>query len=94
VEGAESFVVECFWPDVQERDLVALDRRVRSATSELAAQRPIRYLGSILLREDEVVLYQFEGSAQAVREAAERAGVPFERILETSCSIPPPTESP
>jgi hypothetical protein len=71
------FIAECFWPDVSEADLEALDRRVEQA----AAGVDIRYLGSILLREDEVVLCQFDGAAETVRAVAERARVPFERIL-------------
>jgi hypothetical protein len=72
-----SFIAECFWPDVSEADLDALDRRVTEAAAEL----DVRYLGSILLREDEVVLCQFDGPADSVRAVAERARVPFERIL-------------
>jgi hypothetical protein len=80
--NAQSFVAECFWPDVHASDLEALDRRVADATIELNRRRlPVRYLGSILLREDEVVLCQFDGTAESVREAAELAAVPFERIL-------------
>lgn len=82
METSGSFVVECFWPGVTESDLAALERRVR----EVTAGGPVRYLGSILMREDEVVLCQFEGSAHAVRRVAERARVPFERILETTTS--------
>lgn len=82
METSGSFVVECFWPGVTEPDLAALERRVR----EVTAGGPVRYLGSILMREDEVVLCQFEGSADAVRRVAERARVPFERILETTTS--------
>src|SRR4051794_39200394 len=76
----ENLVAECFWPDVSEADLGALDRRVQQAVAELVPPR-VRYLGSILLREDEVVLCQFDGPAAAVRVIAERAQVPFERIL-------------
>ena len=79
---AESFVAECFWPDVHAADLEALDRRVEAAADELSREhRPVRYLGSILLREDEVVLCQFEGTVESVREVVERALVPCERIL-------------
>ncbi len=81
-EGAESFVAECFWPDVQEADLVALDGRVRRA----AADGGVRYLGSILIRDDEVVLCRFEGSVSAVRALAVRAEIPFDRILGTTSS--------
>lgn len=73
------FVVECFWPDVKDADVEALDRRVVQAAREL----PVHYLGSILLREDEVVLCRFEGTAAIVEEVAERAQIPFERILES-----------
>jgi hypothetical protein len=86
-EDATSFVAECFWPGVAESDLEALEERVRRAAA--APSRPreaARYLGSILLRDDEVVLCQFEGTAAAVRELAERAEIPFERILETTRS--------
>jgi hypothetical protein len=78
-----SFVAECFWPGVATDDLDALDRRVRKGVADLArGGLHVRYLGSILMAEDEVVLCQFEGTAAAVREAAERAQIPFERIVE------------
>lgn len=77
--GTGSFVAECFWPGVTGAELEALERRVDAA----AADGRVLYLGSILMREDEVVLCRFEGSADDVRRAAEEAGVPFERILET-----------
>ncbi|MGH3003213.1 MAG: nickel-binding protein [Gaiellaceae bacterium] len=80
--STESFLAECFWPDVGDADLAALERRIAAATAELNEQRRfVRYLGSLLLRDDEVVFCQFEGTAESVREAAERAQVPFERIL-------------
>src|SRR3954469_3121313 len=82
---SRSFVVECFWPDVSEADLEELDRRVEQAATELAPSR-VRYLGSILMREDEVVLCEFDGTAEAVRAVAERAQVPFERVLQTARS--------
>lgn len=83
-ESAKSFVAECFWPDVQEDDLAALDGRVRRAAAE--ADGPVRYMGSILIRDDEVVLCQFEGSISAVRALAVRAEIPFDRILGTTSS--------
>ncbi|MGN6800206.1 MAG: hypothetical protein ACTHKS_18900 [Gaiellaceae bacterium] len=82
--SGSSFIAECFWPDVNEADLDALDRRVAQAATELSTQ--VHYLGSILLREDEVVLCQFEGAADSVRAVAERAQVPFERILHAGRS--------
>lgn len=89
VEGAESFAAECFWPDVSEADLAALDQRIAETVAELTRTEAVRYLGSILLRDDEVVLCQFQGSAESVRVVAERARIPFERILATSRSPQP-----
>ena len=85
-DRAEGFVAECFWPNVNETDLVALDRRVERTAAELAVENGFRYLGSILLREDEVVLCQFQGRPETVRMVAERARVPFERILSVDRS--------
>ena len=48
----------------------------------------VRYLGSVLIREDEVVLCHFEGSADAIRRVAKRARVPYERLLATTVSVP------
>ena len=74
-----SFVAECFWPGVREEDVRALDERVRSLLDD-----GVVYRGSMLIRQDEVVLCEFEGTIAAVRSLAERASVPFERLLETS----------
>jgi hypothetical protein len=76
---SDSFVAECFWPDVRDEDVRALDERIAACLVD-----GVRYLGWILLHEDEVVLCQFEGPAAVVREVAERAKVPFERILATT----------
>jgi hypothetical protein len=84
---ATSFVAECFWPGVSDDDLRALDERAGASVAALTAEgEAVGYLGSILVRDDEVVLCLFEGSAAAVRRAAERAAIPFERILEATDS--------
>ncbi len=88
--AATEYVIECFWPGVRESDLRALDDRVDThATGE-----PVRYLGSLLIREDEVVLCLFEGDAEAVRRVAEQAAIPFERILVAAQSPWPLADSP
>jgi hypothetical protein len=87
VDDAHSFIAECFWPSVTEAEVVALDARALASASELTlAGEPVRFLGSILMHEDEVVLCLFDGTEQSVRRAAEQAGVPFERILAVSGS--------
>jgi hypothetical protein len=81
-EHAASFVAECYWPDVREEDVRALDHRIATALAD-----GVRYLGSVLIREDEVVLCHFEGTADAIRRVAERARVPYERLLATTVSV-------
>lgn len=75
-------MAECFWPDVHERDVRALEERIHASLVD-----GVRYLGSILIREDEVVLCQFHGDADSIRTVAERARVPYERLLATERSI-------
>jgi hypothetical protein len=83
--NSDCFAAECFWPDVDDAALATLDRRIERVvgdlTSEHGVRYGVRYLGSILLREDEVVLCHFEGRAETVRDVAERAEIPFERLL-------------
>jgi Protein of unknown function (DUF4242) len=87
VEEVPSYVAECFWPGVRESDLHALDlRALAQAASSCRAGEDVRYLGSILLRDDEVVLCRFQGTEAAVRRAAVEAEIPFERILEAAQS--------
>jgi hypothetical protein len=82
----ESFVAECFWPDVREADIAALDRRIEHAVADLQARGAIQFLGSILLLDDEVVLCRFEGTAELVGDVAARAEIPCERILAAAQS--------
>jgi hypothetical protein len=86
-EDPSEFVAECLWPDVHESDLRELDQRAHAEAERLAASgKQVRYLGSLLMRQDEVVLCLFEGKRDAVRDVAETAEIPFERILETARS--------
>jgi len=81
------YLAECFWPGVAVSDLRALDERAVAATVELGRTgEEVRYLGSLLMRADEVLLCLFQGSESTVREAAERARIPFERILQADRS--------
>ena len=62
-----------------------LDARAIASAVEVSRYRQrVRRLGSLLMREHEVVLRRFEGSEAAVHSAAERAAIPYERILEVS----------
>jgi hypothetical protein len=86
-ESSSEYLAECFWPGVQEADLCALDERATAVVAALpAGGSAVRYLGSLLIREDEVVLCQFAGSAEDVRDVAERAEIPYERIVRATPS--------
>lgn len=88
MDGDGSIVIaECFWPDVRLDDLEALAERIESCVVD-----GVRFLGSLLIREDEVVLCQFEGTATAVSRVVEAASVPFDRLLETTVAVPPTRE--
>ncbi len=56
----------------------------RLAADELTGEGiPVRYLHSIFVPEEETCFFLYEAvSADAVREAAQRAALPFERISE------------
>ncbi|HKV68471.1 MAG TPA: hypothetical protein VJN72_10310 [Gaiellales bacterium] len=86
-ETATEFVAECLWPDVHEADLRALDARVGAESTRAS----VRYLGSLLMRQDEVVLCLFRGAEEDVRRVVEAARIPCDRLLEAACS-PWPTE--
>ena len=81
-ERDASFVAECYWPDVREEEVRELDQRITGSLTD-----GVRYLGSVLIREDEVVLCHFEGTAAAIRRVAERARVPYERLLATTNTL-------
>ncbi len=95
VPPPSSFVAECFLTGVTNDDVRAMDVRAGASAEQLTDQgRPVRYLGSILMRGDEVVLCLFEGAAYDVQLAARRAEIPFERIIESTQSRWPDAASP
>ena len=58
--------------------------RARAAAENLSDENvPVRYVRAIFVPEDETCFFLYEaGSAEAVREAARRAGLGDERIAE------------
>jgi Protein of unknown function (DUF4242) len=81
---SRSYVVECYWPGVSEEKLARAVLRVRKAANELRRQGGrVDFVGSILVPADETVFCLFDGVEADVRAASERAGVPFERVLES-----------
>jgi Nickel responsive protein SCO4226-like len=77
------YVVERYLPGLDQEQLVGLLGNLGRATEELSAEGThVRYLGSTIVPGDEACFCQFEGaSEEAVAEANERAGVPFDRIV-------------
>jgi hypothetical protein len=72
---------------VTESALRDLDERIQTSAERMARSgEDVRYLGSVLMVEDEVVLCRFEGAQPAVRRAAEQASVPFDRIVASASS--------
>ncbi len=75
------YVAECFWSGVTEGDLDELEARAKATAGESDG---VSYLGSMLMPGDEVVFCFFDGtSREAVQAVAERARIPFERIVES-----------
>jgi hypothetical protein len=89
-----SYVAECFWSGVREDDLRGLDRRIEASIGAIAGDgEPIRYLGWLLVIDDEVVLVLFDGPLATVRRVVEHAEIPFGRILQVA-RAPWPTNPP
>lgn len=80
-----TYLAECLWPDLDPEDVERGAERVRRAVVELTREgRRVELTGSIVVPEDEVVFYLFTGhSADIVREACVRAGIRFERVVES-----------
>ena len=78
------YLAECYWPGVSVGKLAAAVERAEQAACELRGHgRSVDFLGSILVPADEIVFWLFDGEEADVRAVSEKAGVPFERILES-----------
>jgi len=78
-----TYVAERYLPGVTAEQLLDAARRARRATAEMtAAGTPVTYLRSTFLTGDQTCYCLFEGpSEQAVRQANDKAGIPYERII-------------
>jgi hypothetical protein len=76
-----SFLVETYAPT--STVLAEAEVRARRAAELARAETPVRYIRSIFVPDDEMCLHMFEApSAEALREASDRAGLSPERIVE------------
>lgn len=74
-----TYLVECYWPGVDEQ---LLTRAVGRLASRPASADAVYWRSSILIPDDEIVLHLAEGSsADAVRSSAHAAALPTERIV-------------
>jgi hypothetical protein len=71
------FIVERYWPGVTEADV-----RLTAAALRAVDGADARYLGSILMPGDEVVLFQFDAvSAEQVAVTSTRARLRCDRVV-------------
>jgi len=68
---------------MHEESIERAAKRIRETTAELTrAGTAVKLTSTIVLPGDDVVLYLFHGSGEAVRAACLRADVAFERVVE------------
>lgn len=79
-----TFLVERYWPGVDEEAMQAGEGRLLSAVERLRTEGvEIRYVRSLLVPGDGVVFSVFAGrSAADVAAANRQAEVPFDRIVD------------
>lgn len=79
-----TYLVERYLPALMPEGIEAHAEQEREVMARVSSDGvAVRYLRSTYLRQDELLFSLFEGpSLEVVREAMERAGVPFERITE------------
>jgi uncharacterized protein DUF4242 len=84
------FIVERYLPAVRHGELAAaVARDQRAAEGMTAAGISVRHLSTIYVPSDESCFSLFDApSADALRQAQERAGIGFERIVQ-AVQLPP-----
>jgi hypothetical protein len=77
------YAAERYLPGVTPGQLLDAARRAERAAAEMtAAGTPVTYLRSTFLTGDQTCYCLFEGpSEQAVAQANDKAGIPYERIV-------------
>jgi hypothetical protein len=82
--SSRGYLVECFTPGVDRAAVEDTAARAGAVALELRRQgHAIEYQGALLVPVDEVVLHRFRSESPAlVREAAGRAAMTFERVLD------------
>lgn len=78
------YMVERHLPGITPEQLQAAAARAKSTTAEMSRQgTPVRYMRSTFVPGEDKCFCLFEGpSAEAVKEANEKAEIPFENVVE------------
>ena len=78
------YLVERHLPGITQEQLGAAAASAKSTTGQMAQEgTPVRYLRSTFIPGEEKCYCLFDGDSEdAVRRAQERAGLPFQRIVE------------
>ena len=81
-QDQQLFLVERYWPGVDESLLRASLPRLERAAGEVTARgRAIDHVGSLLVPDDQVVFSVIRAeSVELVLEVNERAGLPVDRV--------------
>jgi hypothetical protein len=75
-----TYLVESYWPGVCSAEVEAIGARL---VGDLKVRGEAKWLHSILIPEDEIILSVFDGSSSAgIIAAAARAALPTDRIIE------------
>jgi Protein of unknown function (DUF4242) len=81
--AGRSYLVECYWPGINDQVLATAARRIEAAATRLRRTgADVWFLGSILMPADETVFCLFHGNESAIRAVARRASIPVERVIE------------
>jgi hypothetical protein len=77
------YLVELYLPRRDEAALVDAAMRARAASEQLTSEgRPVRYLRTIFVPQDEICFHLYEAqAADVVGEANLRAQIAYERIV-------------
>jgi hypothetical protein len=85
-----TFIVECYSPGIDRDSVEADGARASSVAADMRRDGvSVRYLHAMFMSTDEVVFHVFiADDARSVDEASRRAGVRFERIVESIALSP------
>ena len=87
------FAAKCYLPGVTRTEIERLAERIDEARQPVRSG--VAYRGSLLFSADDLLLCLFEGpSRAAVQRAAERGGIPWERLMDAVWLAPTSTRGP